>query len=182
MLASAVRNRLSRNLLVVEHQEIRPENTRTLEGVPLFFRLHAGWWLSSLSESGCVYLCDLQRICERRQIEWRLHTAQVLPEILTTSAWIFLIVRRAGGDLSPFRDECCGRKQHVENLPPYADWVVIGPVGLSKASVTRSEPLSLSVSSVLGEHCSVPRLASVPEFDSECDQPYKPLHDGRFCV
>jgi hypothetical protein len=59
-------------------------------------------------------------------------------EILPDFCLDLLIVRRAGGDLSPFHDECCGRKQHVENLPPYADWVVIGPVGLSKASVTRA--------------------------------------------
>jgi len=61
MLASEIRTGLSRELFVMEHQEIWPENTRTLEGLPLFFRLHAGWWLSSFYESGCVYLCDLQR-------------------------------------------------------------------------------------------------------------------------
>jgi hypothetical protein len=92
-----------------------------------------------LSVRAAVFTCAIcKEIRERRQIEWRLHTAQVLSEILTTSAWVFLIVRRAGGDLSPFHDECCGRKQHVENLPPYAGWVVIGPVGLSKTSVTRA--------------------------------------------
>jgi hypothetical protein len=37
----------------VEHQEISPENTRTVDGLPLFFRLHAGWWLSSLCKSAC---------------------------------------------------------------------------------------------------------------------------------
>jgi hypothetical protein len=136
-----------------------------------------------LSVRAAVFTCAIcKEIRERRQIEWRLHTSTSAHEFPPPSAWTFLIVRRAGGDLSPFQDECCGRKQHVENLPPYADWVVIGPVGLSKGQCHSSEPLSLSVSSVLGEHCSVPRLASVPEFDSECDQPYKPSHDGRFCV
>ncbi len=182
MLASKVRNRLSRNLFVVEHQEIRHENTGGLEGTRSFSvcTLGGGCPLSVRAAVFTRAIC--KEIRERRQIEWRLHTAQVLPEILTTSAWIFLIVRRAGGDLSPFRDECCGRNQHVENLPPYADWVVIGPVALSKGQCHSSEPLSPSVSSVLGENCSVPRLASVPEFDSDCDQPYKPSHDGRFCV
>lgn len=42
--------------------------------------------------------------------------------------------------------------------------------------------LSLSVSPALGEHVSVPRLATAPEFDSGRDPPYKPLHGGRFCV
>jgi len=91
-----------------------------------------------------VFTCAIYKeIRKRRQIEWRLHTAQVLPEILTTSAWIFLIVRRAGGDLSPFRDKYCGRNQHVENLPPYADWVVISvwsayqrPVSLERAAIS----------------------------------------------
>lgn len=59
-------------------------------------------------------------------------------EIPPDFRWFFLIVRRAGGDLNSFHEECCGRKQHVENLSPYAGWVVIGPVGLSKASVTRA--------------------------------------------
>ncbi len=86
-----------------------------------------------------MFTCAIYKeIRKRRQIEWRLHTGQARTKFSATSAWIFLIVRRAGGDLSPFHDECCGRKQHVENLPPYADWVVIGPVGLSKASVTRA--------------------------------------------
>ena len=59
-------------------------------------------------------------------------------ELPATSAWTFLIVRRAGGDLSPFPGERCGWKQHVENLPSYADWLVIRPFGLSKASVARA--------------------------------------------
>jgi hypothetical protein len=138
MLACEVKTRLRREPYVVKHLEIRPEDTRTLEGLPLFFRLHAGWWLSSLCESGCVYRAIWKEIRERRQIEWRLPTAQARTKFPPPSAWIFLIVRRAGGDLSPFRDKCRGRNQHVENLPPYADWVVIGLVGLSKASVARA--------------------------------------------
>jgi hypothetical protein len=121
----------------VEHQEIRHENTGALEGTRSFSVCTLGGGFP-LSVRAAVILPICKEILEHRQIEWRLHTAQVLPEILTTSAWIFLIVRRAGGDLSPFRDKCCGRNQHVENLPPYADWVVIGPVGSSKASVTRA--------------------------------------------
>src|SRR5579859_1453616 len=92
-----------------------------------------------LSLRAAVFTCAIcKEIRERRQIEWSLHTAQARKKFLPPSAWTFLIVRRAGGDLSPFRDKCCGRNQHVENLPPYADWVVIDPVGLSKASVTRA--------------------------------------------
>jgi hypothetical protein len=59
MLAFEVKTRLSRELFVVEHQEIRPENRCAREGLPLFFLLHAGWWLSSLYESGCVCLGEL---------------------------------------------------------------------------------------------------------------------------
>ena len=138
MLASKVRNRLSRNLFVVEHQEIRHENTGALEGARSFSVCTLGGGFL-LSVRAAVFTCAIcKEIRERRQIEWRLHTAQARTKFPPTSTWIFLIVRRAGGDLSPFHDECCGRKQHVENLPPYADWVVIGPVGLSKASVTRA--------------------------------------------
>jgi hypothetical protein len=103
-------------------------------------------------------------------------------ETLATSASIFLVKRRAGGDLSLIPGECCGRRQRVENLPPYADWVVIGPVGPIKWKCRSNELLSLGVSCVLGEHFSAPRLAPVWEIDSGRDQPYKPSHGGRFCV
>lgn len=138
MLASEVKNRLGRNPFVVEHQEIRPENTHALEEARSFSVCTLGGGFL-LSVRAAVFTCAIYKeICERRQIEWRLPTGQARTKFPPPSAWILLIVRRAGGDLSPFHDECCGRKQHVENLPPYADWVVIGPVGLSKASVTRA--------------------------------------------
>jgi hypothetical protein len=76
-------------------------------------------------------------------------------EIRPTSARIFLVVRRAGGDLTPFPGECCCSQQRVENLPSYADWLVIGPVCLSKASVARASAI-FEFLSVLGEHFSVP--------------------------
>ena len=76
MLASEAKKRLRRNLFAVEHQEIGPENTCALEGQPLFFCLHAGWWLP-LSVRAAVFACAIcKEILERRQSEWRLATAQ----------------------------------------------------------------------------------------------------------
>jgi hypothetical protein len=82
-------------------------------------------------------------------------------ELLPASAWIFLIVRRAGGDLSLFPDECCDRQQRVENLQPYADWVVIGPVSLSNARVARTTCYLWAFRPCWGS-VSVPRPASAP--------------------
>src|SRR5579859_7608494 len=55
-----------------------------------------------LSLRAAVFTCAIcKEIRERRQIEWRPHTRTSAHEISAPSAWTFLIVRRAGGDLSP---------------------------------------------------------------------------------
>jgi len=49
---------------------------RTLDGRPLFFRLHAGWWLSSFVRAAVFPGTLWKEIRERRQIKWRLRSAQ----------------------------------------------------------------------------------------------------------
>jgi hypothetical protein len=111
MLAPEVKPRLRTEPFVVKHQEIRHENTGAFERARSFSvcTLGGGFLLSVRDAVFTWAIC--KEIRERRQIEWSLHTAQARKKFPTTSAWFFLIVRRAGGDLSSFHEECCGRKQ-----------------------------------------------------------------------
>jgi hypothetical protein len=75
MLACEVKNRLRTEPFVVKHQEIGQENTGALEGARSFSicTLGGGFLLSVRAAVFTYAIC--KEIRERRQIEWRLHTA-----------------------------------------------------------------------------------------------------------
>ncbi len=83
--------------------------SRALKGPALFFRLHAGWWLSSPVRA-VVLACKIcKEIRERNQFEWRLPTRPSVARNSYDLCLNSLIVRRPGGDLSLFSGECRGR-------------------------------------------------------------------------
>jgi len=87
-------------LFVPQDQEIWNTNTYAAAAVALLTRLHAGWGLS-FRRAGRLYPRALPKeTLERKQIEWRLLPAWMRTRIPPTSDGIFLIVSKAGGELS----------------------------------------------------------------------------------